>query len=304
MIEKPLISVIVPCYNQADFLDEALRSVANQTFHGWECIIVNDGSADDTAKIALEWVKSDTRFKYFYKQNGGLSSARNYGLDQAKGTYIQFLDSDDFLDPKKMELSLEQIHDSGNETLVAISDFRMFRITPADSIPPYCKLDESLFTFENILHYWDDFFSIPIHCGFFPALLFANYRFNENLRAKEDWVMWANIFRNGAKGSFIDKPLAFYRINPSGMTMSTTMEKDFMSAYDDLLTILDETEQRRFSRMLINRYYFKNHYFKSLVHKTTTSNSFRTMQKMKKILRRTGTFSIIRRILIGNKRQT
>ncbi|WP_374360648.1 glycosyltransferase family 2 protein, partial [Cloacibacterium sp.] len=75
----PLISVVVPCYNQAQYLDECLQSVLNQTYQDWECIIVNDGSPDHTEEIAKNWVEKDTRFIYLSKENGGLSSARNAG---------------------------------------------------------------------------------------------------------------------------------------------------------------------------------------------------------------------------------
>ena len=88
------VSIIIPCYNQAEFLEETLGSVLKQTHTNWECLIVNDGSTDVTEKIAQQFISKDQRFKYFFKENGGLSSARNYGLDQSTGNYIQFLDSD------------------------------------------------------------------------------------------------------------------------------------------------------------------------------------------------------------------
>jgi glycosyltransferase involved in cell wall biosynthesis len=77
---NPKISVIVPCYNQAIYLDECLQSVLDQTHENWECIIVNDGSTDHTEETAKKWTEKDARFIYIYKKNGGLSSARNAGL--------------------------------------------------------------------------------------------------------------------------------------------------------------------------------------------------------------------------------
>lgn len=97
-----LISIIIPCYNQAQFLPETLQSVLDQTYSNWECIIVNDGSPDNSEEIALEWCKKDSRFRYHKKENGGISSARNAGLILAKGDYIQFLDSDDLLEKDKL----------------------------------------------------------------------------------------------------------------------------------------------------------------------------------------------------------
>lgn len=90
-----LVSVVVPCYNQAQYLPEALQSVIAQTYNNWECIIVNDGSEDRTDLVAQEWQEKDKRFKYLVKENGGLSSARNAGIKNAMGVYILLLDADD-----------------------------------------------------------------------------------------------------------------------------------------------------------------------------------------------------------------
>lgn len=94
-MNNPVISVVVPCYNQAIYLPETLQSVLEQEFQDWECIIVNDGSSDNTEDIARQWEEKDKRFKYLYKDNGGLSDARNYGIEHASGKYILPLDSDD-----------------------------------------------------------------------------------------------------------------------------------------------------------------------------------------------------------------
>ncbi|MFP3591675.1 glycosyltransferase family 2 protein [Chryseobacterium sp. SIMBA_038] len=91
------VSIIVPCYNQSSFLDKCLQTVLEQTFQDWECIIVNDGSKDNTEAVAKIWVEKDSRFQYLYKENGGLSSARNAGMKISKGEYLFFLDSDDHL---------------------------------------------------------------------------------------------------------------------------------------------------------------------------------------------------------------
>lgn len=94
---NPLISVIVPCFNQAEYLPDALQSLLDQTYSNWECIIVNDGSPDNTEEVALEWVNKDSRFKYFNKENSGVCDTRNFGVKQAFGEYIVPLDGDDKL---------------------------------------------------------------------------------------------------------------------------------------------------------------------------------------------------------------
>lgn len=102
---QPHISVIVPCYKQSQYLSECLQSILDQTYQNWECIIVNDGSPDNTEEIALQWIIKDNRFKYINKKNGGISSAKNEGLKLAKGDWIQFIDCDDMIASEKISES-------------------------------------------------------------------------------------------------------------------------------------------------------------------------------------------------------
>ena len=94
----PAVSVIIPVYNVEKYLRRCLDSVLNQTFTDWEAICVNDGSPDNSLAILKEYAKKDSRFKIVDKKNGGVSAARNEGLKRAKGKYIHFFDSDDFID--------------------------------------------------------------------------------------------------------------------------------------------------------------------------------------------------------------
>ncbi len=95
---QPKISIIVPCYNGAKYIRQTLDCLQKQTVEDWECIIVDDGSTDSSAEIIKEFVTKDSRYKYIYKDNGGVSSARNMGLDNASGEWITFIDSDDTVD--------------------------------------------------------------------------------------------------------------------------------------------------------------------------------------------------------------
>lgn len=98
---NPSISVIIPCYNYGKYLEETVESVLAQDFDNWECLIIDDGSTDGTFDISQEFTRKDKRIRYFYKKNGGLSDARNYGLNLTKGEFIQFLDADDLLGKNK-----------------------------------------------------------------------------------------------------------------------------------------------------------------------------------------------------------
>ena len=94
---KPILSIIIPCYNTESTLESTLQSVIKQEFQNWEAIIVNDGSQDNLEIIALKYVEKDNRFSYLKKENGGLGSARNYGIKKAQGQYILPLDSDNLV---------------------------------------------------------------------------------------------------------------------------------------------------------------------------------------------------------------
>lgn len=101
------VSVVIPCYNQAGYLPETLDSLIAQNYANWEGIIVNDGSLDNTEEVALLYLEKDKRLKYVFKENGGLSSARNYGIKQALGEYILPLDSDDIIKSEYIEKAIE-----------------------------------------------------------------------------------------------------------------------------------------------------------------------------------------------------
>ena len=100
----PKVSVIIPIYNVEKYLSRCLDSVLNQTFTDFEVICVNDGSTDNSLQIADQYAKKDTRIKVFTKENGGLSDARNYGMQKSSGEYIYFLDSDDFIHKNLLEI--------------------------------------------------------------------------------------------------------------------------------------------------------------------------------------------------------
>lgn len=235
MSPQPLISVIVPCYNQGIYLSAALQSIYQQTTANWECLIINDGATDDTETIAQQWVLKDNRFKYFYKQNGGLSSARNKGLEEAKGAYIQFLDADDMITANKFAASLNE----SSKAAVIISNFKMFTSKiEAYSIAGF-PLNKNYFNFEAILTGWDEQFAIPIHCALFKTELFNNIRFNESLKAREDWLMWLQIYQLNFETFFIDEPFALYRYSPDSMSQNKSlMNNNLVVAYQIIYGIL------------------------------------------------------------------
>ena len=240
-----LVSVIIPCYNQAQYLPDALNSVLTQTYTHWECVIVNDGSSDNTEAAAQAWALKDTRFKYIKKENGGLGSARNAGLKSISGEYIQFLDADDVIHPDKFALQIKTLKDTEKNAL-SISSYFASTETNLDQPYPSWYLN-SRFRTNNFLHElitkWESHLSIPVHCFLFKAALFKdnNVLFNEHLPNHEDWECWMNIFRLYPEVKYIDSSLAIYRIRKRSMVRDISlMEKGFLEAIDIQKNNFDE----------------------------------------------------------------
>ena len=98
-----MISIVVPVYNSQDYLENCLDSIRTQSFQDWECIVVDDGSTDGSGAIIDSFVIKDARFVSVYKNNGGVSSARNVGIARSRGDFIAFIDSDDWIDSRYLE---------------------------------------------------------------------------------------------------------------------------------------------------------------------------------------------------------
>ena len=237
-----LVSIIIPCYKQAQFLDECLNSVYLQTYHDWECIIVNDGSPDNTNEVANNWLTRDDRFKYVEKQNGGLSSARNTGLKLAKGEYVQFLDCDDTLHPLKLEKQLDSFTPQID---ISLSDYFPFEnqyktFFSQRYLTPF--LNDYDYKY-NIVLLWENKLSIPCHCIIFRRHLLTlggDLYFDDTLPNHEDWVFWTKLFYRSEGLVKIRIALANYRIHFKSMCYDeSNMRIGFLLAADRILDFFE-----------------------------------------------------------------
>lgn len=202
---QPLVSIVVPCYNQSHYLNDALNSILSQTYSHWECIVVNDGSTDATAQMAGEWSAKDSRFKYISQGNRGLSAARNAGLEQAAGEYIQLLDADDLLETDKIRHQIAYLNNNGNGIDIVVSGYRYFQ----DSDPsrellifgPFDLLPEVVVTREDkrdLVKLFAKTNPMVVSAPLYHKSVFGRIGlFDEDLGANEDWDLHFRCVSNG-----------------------------------------------------------------------------------------------------------
>lgn len=287
---NPLVSVIIPCYNQDKYLNETLQSVSYQTYPNWECIIVDDGSTDDSARIIASFVAKDPRFVYIYKKNEGVSKARNVGLENANGQFIQFLDADDLLDAQKIERSLQEIKNN-KDLQIVVTNFKMISSDSKEVFPPFCEIKNDSLTFENFLY---NFFSIQLQCGLFDKKIFDSLRFPENLSAQEDWIVWISVLKEKPKYSFVDLPLALYRINPSGRMNTLGAGDNQIKVLSCLKQILTYEQYHNYTVNYTTKAYQAQQTLVTNSNKLKKSEEYKTGVFFKKITKKMGLLYIIK----------
>ena len=182
MKNNPLVSVIVPCYNQAKYLSETLDSVLGQTYKEWECVIVNDGSTDKSEQVALGYCKRDVRFKLFFQTNQGPSVARNNGIKRASGHFILPLDGDDIIEKTYIEKCVNHFL-SFPQTKLIYCKAQLFGVEQgAWELPDY--------NYESFI--WSN--SIFCSSMFRRADFDKTLGYNPNMRyGLEDWDLWLSL---------------------------------------------------------------------------------------------------------------
>lgn len=196
-VNEPLITIIVPVFNAEQYLNKCLTSLQDQTYSNIEVLMINDGSEDCSEKICQSFSEKDKRFKYFYQENAGVSSARNLGLKLASGEYIGFCDSDDWVDRDMYELLLVLIEEAKAD--VSICSF--YWDTEAVKDKPYCCNQKFYFTSEEAM--------IEMHKGekfaghlcnkLFRRTVIGKLQLQTDVHIMEDMLFVSQIFMNSTK---------------------------------------------------------------------------------------------------------
>ncbi|MDJ0704599.1 MAG: glycosyltransferase family 2 protein [Leptolyngbyaceae cyanobacterium MO_188.B28] len=239
-IKTPFVSVIIPCYKQAHFLEQSVKSVLQQTHSNLECLIVDDGSPDNTRQVSEDLMSRDNRVKYLYKENGGLASARNFGVKHAKGAWIQFLDSDDWLHPDKIKFQLSylqtidsEIIDAGN--ILFYSDQENFFEDSDQRILKFLGPMERDQLISRALIPW----SIQSACLLINKSIFEKVKYDEIRfkKAMQDVKFIVDLLMNNTNFIYVPIVGVFYRRHSSNVTRSYDLLKDVAT---NLLKVVQE----------------------------------------------------------------
>ena len=271
--DKPLVSVIVPCYKVEKYLPNCIESVIHQTYNNWELILVDDGSPDNCGKICDVYVAKDGRIKVINKANGGLSSARNAGMKIMTGDYVTFLDSDDFL------------HKDALYTLVCYAEKHSAEIVQCDFIRGSVTLfpdwdgEEKIAVFDNHTVF-TEFAAKIIVCGkLYKREILDGITMPEGIINEDDWTTWKLYYRAN-KIVVTNRPLYYYTVNPNSIMSAAKKKPDttYYGAYDERIAFFKERGEKGLED--VSRMQF----CKSLL--LSYSNSQLTEAQRKEILRR------------------
>lgn len=209
-----LVSIIIPCYNSESTLEETLQSVFNQDFHQWEALIINDGSPDNLEEIALKWTDKDSRFKYYKKVNGGLGSARNFGVNIAKSKYFLPLDSDNKVRKNFLSSGIEILEK--NSTIgVVYGNAKCFG--ERDNLWVVGEFDK----YKMLQHNYID------ACAIIRKSLFLEIDgYDENLpyQGHEDWDFWLKVMKTNFQFYYLNQITFDYRVLKNSMINSFTKQ--------------------------------------------------------------------------------
>jgi glycosyltransferase involved in cell wall biosynthesis len=228
-----MISILMPIYNRENLIIETLNSIVNQTFHDWECIIVDDGSTDNTKKVVSQYIENDTRFKFLSRPENakkGPSSCRNYAFEIAKGDYIQFFDSDDIMHKNHLLEKRNVI----TENDAVICKLKLFNNAFDENLFDYSDNDD-LITSTSI---FDDFvtgkFEMMMVAPLWKKKFIQNYMpINNTMHMLEDHDLHARALFANPKLAIINDYLIYYRKGHDALT--TTFFKNISSGLDSYL---------------------------------------------------------------------
>lgn len=257
---KPLVSVIVPVYNVEKYIRGCITSILSQTYKDLQVILVDDGTPDDSGKICDEFAQKDDRVLVIHKENGGLSSARNAGLDAAKGKYIMFIDSDDYIVDNAVEILVEECEKYDTDFV----QFDTIHTTCPEYSPQHASENYGIEMLTDLRQmYWKMYKTLGPGVSACTRLhkkdLFDELRFKEGIIHEDDhFTLYA--LQKAKSGLYLDAKLYYYIVHENSILTSRFSKKNL-----DVLYVL-ECRMQEFERLGFDDLakYAKEQYFLKL----------------------------------------
>lgn len=242
-MKSPKISIIVPVYNVEEYLSKCIESVLNQTYSAFELLLIDDGSHDKSAEICKKYATQDSRIRFFHKENGGVSSARNLGIEQACGDYIYFLDADDWLDTN---IFSELMEFTSDYDIIRHSFYDVFSINPLKIEKRKLKIAQNIDDYRRQVLSRQTILGV---CGaLFASSLFNKLKFDENISCGEDWLLLTQLIEKSRNVKIVPEAYYYYnRTNDSSCTSSFSQRKlhDNLTAMEKIVYYPNCCQEKR-----------------------------------------------------------
>lgn len=253
--KNPKVSIIIPVYNIAPYLERCLESVRCQTYKELQIIIVDDGSTDQTGQIADSFAERDERFHVIHKENWGVSAARKTGLDKAEGDYIGFVDGDDYIEPEMYEKLVELAIEYGAD--IAHCGYQM--VFP-DRVDLYygtgkLRIQDSHIAVKDLLE------GTMVEPGLVNKLyrhdLFNGVEYDPEIVINEDLLLNFFLFHKVYRSVFLDEPLYHYMVRKNSASTSKWNEHKVMDPVRVLEKMRREEKNQELRALIDNRYIYQ-----------------------------------------------
>lgn len=227
--QSPKISIIVPVYKVEQYLPKCIDSILSQTYQNWELLLIDDGSPDNSGRICDEYAAKDERIRVFHKKNGGVSSARNLGLDYAEGGYVMFVDSDDWISNNCLQVCFDEIKKDKLDAL----QFGFISVTDDLEIPRV-KIATLLLNGEKYIQ--TNNFNVCVWGGIYKREIIEEYklRFPKELKLAEDQIFVLSFIKKAVRIKYLDNAMYYY-LQREDSAVHAPKSEDMLKSCDKLI---------------------------------------------------------------------
>ena len=282
--QHKLISIVVPIYNVEKYLPKCIESILNQTYKNFELILVDDGAKDNCGKICDEYAQKDNRIIVIHKENGGLSSARNAGIDIAKGEYIGFVDSDDWIQSEMYEKLVYLIENYNAD----IAQCEFINAPYEDiKIQPEEEVIKTFTNIEGLNNLYNDMYvsTVVAWNKLYKTSLFKEIRYPNGKIHEDEGTTYKLIF-NAKKIVYTNQKYYYYRQTPNSITNAAFNKKrlNILDVFDEKIEYMSKINNADLYAKTLKWYFFKviNLYFECHKHLTDDKETIDIIERRAK----------------------